>query len=321
MGKFALRIVSIALLGACAQGHGADPAFPIKAVTIIVPFAAGGSADILTRGVARGLNEMWGQSIVVENRPGAASMIGAELVANSPADGYRWLHATSSYPGAVATRRKLPFDPVGAFVPLAMIARAPFVLAVHPSVPAKTVQEFIAVAKQRMLTYSSSGAGGSNHFATELFAQMAGVKVIHVPYKGIAPAVVGLVSGEIDFVLASSPGVMAQVKAGRARAIAVSSATPSPLLPGLPSIAQVALAGYAYENWWGLMAPAKTPAAIVTAINAAVNKTLVSADMKQLLDREGASADPQSLAQLADLLPREIALYRRMAQLAGMQAE
>ena len=186
---------------------------------------------------------------------------------------------------------------------------------------AKTVQEFIAVAKQRMLTYSSSGAGGSNHFATELFAQMAGVKVIHVPYKGIAPAVVGLVSGEIDFVLASSPGVMAQVKAGRARAIAVSSATPSPLLPGLPSIAQVALAGYAYENWWGLMAPAKTPAAIVTAINAAVNKTLVSADMKQLLDREGASADPQSLAQLADLLPREIALYRRMAQLAGMQAE
>ena len=132
---------------------------------------------------------------------------------------------------------------------------------------------------------------------------------------------VGLVSGEIDFVLASSPGVMAQVKAGRARAIAVSSATPSPLLPGLPSIAQVALAGYAYENWWGLMAPAKTPAAIVTAINAAVNKTLVSADMKQLLDREGAGADPQSLAQLADLLPREIALYRRMAQLAGMQAE
>lgn len=309
------------LLCSITQGHAAEISFPVKSVTIVVPFAAGGSADILTRGVARGLNEMWGQSIVVENRPGAASMIGAEIIANAPPDGYRWLHATSSYPGAVATRRKLPFDPVAAFTPVAMIARAPFVLAVHPSVPAKTVKEFIAVARQRTLTYSSSGAGGSNHFATELFAQMTGTKMIHVPYKGIAPAVVGLVSGEVDFVLASSPGVMAQVKAGRARAIAVSSATPSPLIPGVPSIAQSGLPGYAYENWWGLLVPAKTPAAIVAAINAAVNKTLSSVEMKQLLDREGAGADPQSVAQLSDLLQREIALYRKMAQLAGMKPE
>lgn len=307
--------------GIAVQSHAADTPYPVKSVTIVVPFAAGGSADILTRGAARGLNEMWGQSIVVENRPGAASMIGAEIVANAPADGYRLLHATSSYPGAVATRRKLPFDPAGAFVPVAMIARAPFVLAVHPSVPAKTVKEFIAAAKQRSLNYSSSGAGGSNHFATELFAQMTGTKMVHIAYKGIAPAVVGLVSGEVDFVLASSPGVMAQVKAGRARAIAVSSAQPSPLIPGIPSIAQSGVPGYAYENWWGLLAPAKTPAAVVTTINAAVNKTLVSAEMKQLLDREGAGADAQSVAQLADLLPKEIALYRKMAQMAGMKPE
>ena len=306
---------------AVAASHAADAPYPAKSVNIVVPFAAGGSADILTRGVARGLSEMWGQSIVVENRPGAASMIGAEIIANAPPDGYRWLHATSSYPGAVATRRKLPFDPVAAFTPVAMIARAPVVLAVHPSVPAKTVKEFSAVAKQRTLTYSSSGAGGSNHFATELFAQMTGTRMIHVPYKGIAPAVVGLVSGEVDFVMASSPGVMAQVRAGRARAIAVSSAAASPLIPGMPAIAQSGLAGYAYENWWGLMVPAKTPTVIVTAINAAVNKTLVSAEMKQLLDREGAGADLQSVAQLANLLPREIALYRKMAQLAGMKPE
>ncbi len=314
-------IMAVATFCVSAAAHAADAPYPVKSVNIVVPFAAGGSADILTRGVARGLNEMWGQSIVVENRPGAASMIGAEIIANAPPDGYRWLHATSSYPGAVATRRKLPFDPVAAFTPVAMIARAPFVLAVHPSVPAKTVKEFIAVAKQRTLTYSSSGAGGSNHFATELFAQMTGTKMIHVPYKGIAPAVVGLVSGEVDFVLASSPGVMAQVKAGRARAIAVSSATPSSLIPGVPAIAQSGLAGYAYENWWGLLVPAKTPAAVVAAINAAVNKTLGSAEMKQLLDREGAGADPQSVAQLSDLLQREIALYRKMAQLAGMKPE
>lgn len=319
MRKILIKLSAALALCPAVTSRAAD--FPVKSVTIIVPFAAGGSADILSRGVARGLNDVWGQSIVVENRPGAASMIGAEIVANSPPDGYRLLHATSSYPGAVATRRKLPFDPVAAFAPVAMIARAPFVLAVHPSVPAKTVKEFIAAARQRTLNYSSSGAGGSNHFATELFAQLAGVKMVHIPYKGIAPAVVGLVSGEVDFVMASSPGVMAQVKAGRARAIAVSSAKPSALLPNLPTIAQSGLAGYDYENWWGLLAPAKTPLAALSIINASVNKTLGSAEMKQLLDREGAGADPQSLAQLADLLPREIALYRKMAQLAGMKAE
>ncbi len=314
-------LAAAAALCACAQGHAADAPYPARNVTIVVPFAAGGSADILSRGAARGLGEMWSRSIIVENRPGAASMIGAEYVANSEPDGYRLLHATSSYPGAVATRLKLPFDPAAAFVPVAMIARAPFVLAVHPSVPARTVKEFIAAAKQRSLTYSSSGAGGSNHFATELLAQLAGFRMTHIPYKGIAPAVVGLIGGNVDAILASSPGVMSQVKAGRVRAIAVSSAEPSPLIPGLPSIAQSGVPGFAYENWWGMFAPAKTPAGIVNTINAAVNKVLVSTEMKQMLDREGAGAAPMSVAQLADLLPKEIALYRKMAQAAGMKPE
>jgi tripartite-type tricarboxylate transporter receptor subunit TctC len=322
--------VKIALLNAIAvaaavwpftQVHAGEAPYPSRNVTIVVPFSAGGSADILNRAVAKGLTEMWGRSVVTENRPGAASMIGAEYVANADPDGYRLLHATSSYPGAVATRIKLPFDPAGAFVPVAMIARAPFVLTVHPSVPAKTVKEFIAVAKKRSLTYSSSGAGGSNHFATELLGQMAGIKMTHVPYKGIAPAVVGLISGDVDCILASSPGVMAQVKSGKARAIAVSSAKPTSLVPGLPSIAESGVPGYAYQNWWGLFAPARTPASIVSTVNAAVNKILASAEMKQLLEREGAEAAPMSVAQLADLLPTEIANYRKMAQAAGMKPE
>lgn len=314
---------SVAAMAACvvAQSHAAELPYPTKNVIIVVPFAAGGSADILTRGIAKNLTEMWGRSIIVENRPGAASMIGAEYVANAEPDGYRLLHATSSYPGAVATRIKLPFDPVAAFVPVAMIARAPFVLAVHPSVPAKTVKEFIAIAKHRSLTYSSSGSGGSNHFATELFGQLAGIKMTHIPYKGIAPAVVGLIGGNVDAIMASAPGVMTQVKAGRARAIAVSSAEPTPLIPGIPSIAQSGVPGFAYENWWGLFAPARTPASVVSTINASVNKALTSPEMKQLLDREGAGASPMSTAQLADLLPKEIALFRKMALAAGMRAE
>jgi tripartite-type tricarboxylate transporter receptor subunit TctC len=322
--------VKIALLNAIAvaaavwpftQVHAGEAPYPSRNVTIVVPFSAGGSADILNRAVARGLTEIWGRSVVVEHRPGAASMLGAEYVANSDPDGYRLLNGTSSYAGAVATRVKLPFDPVGAFVPVAMIARAPFVLAVHPSVPAATVQEFIAIAKKRSLTYSSSGAGGSNHFAMELLGQTAGFKLTHVPYKGIAPAVVGLISGEIDCIIASSPAVMAQVRAGKARAIAVSSAKPTPLIPGLPAIAESGVPGYAYETWWGLFAPARTPGSVVSTINAAVNKVLVSAEMKQLLEREGAEAAPMSVAQLADLLPIEIANYRKMAQAAGMKPE
>jgi tripartite-type tricarboxylate transporter receptor subunit TctC len=313
-------VAAVAAVCACTQGHAGEASYPVRNVTIVVPFAAGGSADILARAVAKGLSEMWARTVVVENRGGAASMIGAEYVANSEPDGYRLLAATSSYPGAVATRIKLPFDPAAAFVPVAMIARAPFVLTVHPSVPAKTVKEFIVVAKKRPLTYSSSGAGGSNHFATEALAQLAGIKMTHVPYKGVAPAVVALISGEVDAILASSPGVMAQVKAGKARAIAVSSARPSPLLPGLPAIAET-LPGYAYENWWGLFAPGRTPGNVVSTINAAVNKVLASAEMKQLLAREGAEAAITSVAQLADFLPAEIASYRKMAQAAGMKPE
>jgi tripartite-type tricarboxylate transporter receptor subunit TctC len=257
----------------------------------------------------------------VENRPGASGMIGAEVVAKAPPDGHLLLSTTSSYPGTVAIRKQLPFDPEKAFIPVAMVARAPIVLAVHPSMPAKTVKEFIALAKARPLNYSSSGTGGNNHIAMEMFSKAAGIKMTHIPYKGIAPGVVALISGEVDAIIASSPAVMTQVKAGKARAIAVSSAKPTPLVPGLPAIAESGVPGFTYENWWGMFAPAGTPAAIVNTINASVNKVLVGAEMKQLLDREGAAAAPMTVAQLADLLPKEIARYRKASQEAGLKPE
>jgi tripartite-type tricarboxylate transporter receptor subunit TctC len=308
-------------LSSTATLHAAEQAYPAKNITIILPYVAGGSSDMLARAVAKLLGEAWGRNIIVDNRPGASGMIGAEMVAKAPPDGYVLLSTTSSYPGTVAIRAKLPFDPERAFVPVAMIARAPIVLAVHPSVPAKTVKEFVALAKKRNLTYSSSGTGGNNHIAMELFAQAAGIKMTHVPYKGIAPGVIALVSGEVESIIASSPAVMAQVKAGKARALGVSSPKPTPLVPGLPAIAQSGVPGFTYENWWGLFAPAGTPPAIVNQLNAGVNKVLVSPQMKDFLDREGAEAAVMSVAELKDLLPREIARYRKAAQAAGLQPQ
>ena len=310
-----------AMLGCSALSAAAQPAYPAKNITIIMPYTAGGSSDVLTRAVAKLLGEAWGRNIIVDNRPGASGMIGAEVVAKAAPDGYTLLGTTSSYPGTVAVRAKLPFDPAAAFVPVAMIARAPIVLAVHPSVPARNVKEFIALAKKRPLTYSSSGTGGNNHIAMGLFAMAAGIKMTHVPYKGIAPGVIALVSGEVEAIIASSPAVMAQVKAGKVRALGVSSDKPTPLVPGLPAIAQSGVPGFTYENWWAIFAPAGTPASIVNQLNAGINKVLVSPQMKEFLDREGAEAAPMSVAQLADLLPKEIARYRKAAQAAGLQPQ
>jgi len=304
-----------------AAPHIAAQTYPAKNVTIIMPYTAGGSSDVLTRAVAKLLGDTWGRNIIVDNRPGASGMIGAEVVAKAPPDGYMLLSTTSSYPGTVAVRAKLPFDPAASFVPVAMIARAPIVLAVHPSVPARNVKEFIALAKKRPLTYSSSGTGGNNHIAMELFAMAAGIKMTHVPYKGIAPGVIALVSGEVEAIIASSPAVMAQVKAGKARALGVSSEKPTPLVPGLPAISQSGVPGFTYENWWGIFAPAGTPGTIVNALNTGVNKVLVSPQMKEFLDREGAEAAPMSVAQLADLLPKEIARYRKAAKAAGLEPQ
>jgi tripartite-type tricarboxylate transporter receptor subunit TctC len=319
VSKLTLPLVAAACIS--SQAYAGEAGYPTRNVTIIMPYAAGGSSDILARAVAKGLTDAWGRNVIVENRPGASGMIGAEVVAKAPPDGYLLLSTTSSYPGTVAVRAKLPFDPAGAFVPVAMIARAPIVLAVHPSMPAKTVKEFIQLAKKRPLNYSSSGTGGNNHIAMEMFSKAAGIKMTHIPYKGIAPGVVALISGEVDAIIASSPAVMAQVKAGKARAIAVSSAKATPIVPGLPAIAESGVPGFTYENWWGLFAPAGTPASVVSTINAAVNKVLGSAEMKQLLEREGAEGAPMSVAQLAELLPREIARYRKAAQEAGLKAE
>ena len=321
--QFQLHRVLLALSGAawgCAAPHAAaQTAYPSRNVQMIVPYTAGGSIDIMSRTIAQKLADAWGKNVVVDNRPGASGMIGTEIAAKAEPDGHTLLGHTSSYPATAAVREKLPFDPARAIVPVAMIAKAPMMLAIHPSVPAKSVKELVALAKKNpgKLNYSSSGAGGNNHFSGALFASAAGVKLTHVPYKGISQAMIALASGEVEIVIASAAAVNPQLKAGRVRVLGVSSPEPSPLLPGLPAIAQT-VPGYSYELWWGIFAPAGIPADRANFINAAVNKILASPDMKKFLDNEGAEAWPRTPAQLADLLPREIERYKKAAKEAGI---
>jgi len=298
----------------------AQAPYPARNVQIIVPYTAGGSIDIMTRAVAQQLTVAWGKNVVVDNRPGASGMIGTEIATKAEADGHVLLGHTSSYPATAAVREKLPFDPARAIVPVAMIARAPMMVAIHPSVPAKTVKELVALAKKdpNALKYSSSGTGGNNHFSGALFASAAGIKLTHIPYKGISQAMTALASGEVEICIASAAAINPQMRANRVRVIAITSEKPTSLLPGLPTVAQSGVPGYTYELWWGLFAPAGLSAERIAFINAAVNKSLAGPEMKKFLENESAEAWVATPAQIADLLPREIDRYRKAAKEAGI---
>ena len=305
-----------------AQQAGAQ-AFPSKNLQMIVPYTAGGSIDLFSRALAQRLGTAWGRNVVVDNRPGASGMIGTEVFAKMEPDGHALLGHTSSYPATASVRAKLPFDPARAIVPVATLARAPMLLAVHPSVPAKSIKELIAVAKRTPggLNYGSSGAGGNNHFSGSLFAAAAGIKMTHVPYKGISMATTALASGEIEIVIASAAALMPQVKAGRVRALGATSLEPSALLPGLPAIAQSGVPGYSYELWWGTFAPAGITAERLGVINAAINKILASEDMRKFFANEGAEPWPQTPQQLDGFLVKEIERYRKAAKIAGIEPQ
>jgi len=309
----------------CAAACAALPAaaqapFPSKPVQLIVPYTAGGGADVVMRGVAQRLADAWGRNVVVDNRAGASGMIGTEFVVNAAPDGYTLLGHTSSYPATAAIRERLPFDPARAIVTVAGIARTPLVLVVHPSLPVKSVRDLVALAKQNpgKLNFSSAGIGGNNHYATALFASAAGIKLTHIPYRGVADAAIAVMSGEVELLFASSPAVSPHIRSDRLRALGVTSLEPSALLPGLPAIAQSGVPGYQYELWWAVFAPAGIPAERRDFISAAIGKVLAGADMKRFLSAQNAEPWTLTPAQLNDLLPKEIERYRKAAQAAGI---
>jgi tripartite-type tricarboxylate transporter receptor subunit TctC len=283
----AVRIVTFAVAGALAL-PALCQTYPAKPVRIIVPYTPGGGIDIVARMLAQKLTEQLGATFIVENRPGAAGVVGAEVVARAAPDGHTLLASSTEFAINPAVR-KLPYDAFKDFTPISQLATVQFILGSHPSVPVRNVKELIALAKARpgQLTFGSSGTGGGPHLAGELFQSMAGIKWIHVPFKGAQPAATAALSGEIDFVFAATIGLLGQVKSGRMRAIAVTGSKRFAELPNVPTAAESGLPGYSATGWYGFYGPGGMSAELVKRLYAEATRALGATDVKEKLARAG----------------------------------
>jgi tripartite-type tricarboxylate transporter receptor subunit TctC len=289
--------------------------YPTKPIRIVVPTAPAGSADILARLIGAKLHERLGQPVVIENRAGAGQMIGADLVAKSAPDGHTLLLPTVTYTTSAATSPKLPFDPINDLAGITMIGEGPFIVAVHPSLPAKTLKELIALARAQpgKLAYASSGTGGITHLITEVFSANAKIRMVHVPYKSVAPAVIDVVGGHVPMLIVSVPSVLPQVKAGRLRALAVTSLKRSQFTPELPTVAEAGVPGYEARQWWGMFTQGKAPRAVVNRLNGEIQKILAAEDVKARLADEGAEPVQQMTPEaFAAVVKSDIAKWRKI---------
>ncbi len=316
--------VTLAVCAALQAGGAGAQQYPAKPVRFIVPFASGGGVDITGRLLAQRLNEQSGYTVVVDNRPGANGNLGAELVAKAPADGYTLLmSAVTLQVINSALYAKLPYDLMRDFAPISLLTYAPLFLAVHPSLPAKSVKEFIALAKARpgRLNYGSSGTGSSLHLAGVMFDKAAGIKTNHVPYRGGGPAAVDLAAGQIEFLYPLLGIVQQFVDSGRIRLLGVAALKRYPDLPNLPTIAEQGVAGFEAETVYGLLAPANTPRAILDKLNADVVKALAAPDMKRKLGEQGMTPQPTSGEEFLQYLKRDLAKYSKVVKESGIQVD
>jgi tripartite-type tricarboxylate transporter receptor subunit TctC len=306
----------LAALAVAAAPSLAQP-YPAKPIRIVVPFPAGGNADIFARAFAQKLGDAWKQTPIVDNRAGAAGIIGTQLVAKSPADGYTLLFGTTgTHTTNPAVYAKLPYDPVKDFAPVSNFADSPFLLVVHPSVPANTLQGLIALARARpgQLDYASFGAGSSAHLAGEMLRTMAGINIMHVAYKGGPPAVNDLVGGHVALMFNSMPAVLPLVKSAGLRALAVAAAKRAPTLPELPTFGEAGLAGFEAGSWYGVLAPAGTPREVVTRLHGETVRMLGLPDVRQKLASEGAEAIGNTPEEFAAQIQRDIARWAKVAR-------
>jgi tripartite-type tricarboxylate transporter receptor subunit TctC len=295
--------------------------FPSKTVRLVVPFAAGGSTDIIGRTVGQKLSEIWGQPVVVDNRPGGSTVIGTDIVAKAPPDGHTLLITPAPFTIVPSLISKLPYDPSKDFEPIILINTTPLVVVVHPGVPAKSIKELIALAKRKpgTLNYGSSGSGGSNHLAGELFNAMAGVKMVHIPYKGNAPALADLVGGHVDVVFNGLTSAIALIKSGKLRALAVTSLNRAGALPEMPSLNELGLKGFQAVACNGITAPARTPRNVIEKINADTLKVIRSPELVARLKAEGSDPVGNSPTEYAAFLRDEIAKWNKVIKQAGVK--
>ncbi|MBI4191452.1 MAG: tripartite tricarboxylate transporter substrate binding protein [Betaproteobacteria bacterium] len=333
MGKAALRnfvatrgIASAVVIGLIAPAISAaqETPYPERPIRFLVPFPPGGSTDIISRLVGQKLTEKFPQPVVVENRSGGAGIIAAEAVARAPADGYMMLLGNT---GILAINpnlyRKLPYDPIKDFAAVTLMARVPNVLVVHPSLPVKSVRELVQLAKKdaRPLNYGSPGSGSLQHLAMEMFKTAAGVNFTHVPYKGGGPALIDLIGGHLEALVATLPSALPHIQAGRLRVLAIGDAQRSALMPELPTIAESGYPGYEAYSWHGVMVPQRTPADIVSLLNREIVAILSSADSRAVLKKGGFDVVASSSAAFAEMIKSEIAKYAVAVKSSGARVD
>ena len=306
-----------AVLPAAAQNY------PVRPVRVIVPFAAGGNTDITARAIGAKLSEVFGQQIVVENRPGGATNIGTELVAKAPADGYTILMGGATNAINMSTQAKPPYDTLRDFAPVILCVKGANVLTTHPSVPAKNLKELIALAKARpgQLNFASSGLGSSNQMAGELLKMMANINIVHVPYKGNAPAMTDTMAGHVEMMFSGVPAIVPQVQSGRLRAIAIGSLKRFAAIPEVPTFDESGVKGYEATTWFGLMAPVKTSKEIVARWNVEVGKILASPDLKGRFINEGLEPMGGTQEEFTKFIRSEIEKYARVVAATGMKPQ
>jgi tripartite-type tricarboxylate transporter receptor subunit TctC len=297
--------------------------YPTKPITLIIPFAVGGSNDIVGRAIGRKLTEVWGQPVVVENRSGAGGIIGSSVVAAAPPDGYTLLLVSSTFTINPAIKKSMPFDTVRDFTPVAFIARSPLLVTASNNLPVKSAKEMLALAgsKPGRISYASAGPGSINQIAAELIALSAGVKLMHVPYRGGAPALNDLVGGHVDVYVSSLPQVLQLAQTGQARALAVTSTKRTPLLPDVPTLDEAGIAGFDLSSWWGIVGPAGMSADVVNALNSEVGKMLNAPELATFLSNEGAEAEAMTPRQFGDLMRLETERWIKVAHEANISID
>ena len=301
----------------------AAQSFPEKPVTMVAPFPAGGSVDLVARAVAREMGDIWKQPVLVSNRPGASGNIGVEAVVRAAPDGYTILMGTTALSTGAAVYSKLPFDVQRDLAPVSLVVRMTNILVTHPSVPARSVKELVALAKSRpgMLTSASAGVGSSNHMALVLFTMMSGTDISHIPYKGAAPAVTDVIGGHAHMTFAPIAAVVAPIKSGRMRALAVTVATRSTLFPELPTIAEAGVPGYDASGWNAMLAPRAVPRDIIAKIHQTLVESLRTPRVKEIMASSGAEAVGNSPEEFARFLQSEMVKWGKVVKAAGIKSE